>query len=160
MASGWGSWKSLHFLDSFGSCRSQVSINCKYWNTISSNYLFESNGGLQVIPGAHIKGKRPFRKVRHKTELDLANRMADHNVFEVSLEETKDIQHFQSQVFRYRLRAGGAGTRNRFPYGCLLVYDMVWIRNTSPVYTALQREQLLWKAKAGPNLEVHGWWRT
>eukprot|EP00511_Aplanochytrium_stocchinoi_P004523 CAMPEP_0204840656 /NCGR_PEP_ID=MMETSP1346-20131115/38337_1 /ASSEMBLY_ACC=CAM_ASM_000771 /TAXON_ID=215587 /ORGANISM="Aplanochytrium stocchinoi, Strain GSBS06" /LENGTH=260 /DNA_ID=CAMNT_0051978181 /DNA_START=124 /DNA_END=903 /DNA_ORIENTATION=+ len=78
---------------------------CTLW--IALDHVDSKNGGLQVISGMHLKGKIPFRNVQKASELSLATRMASHNVFEIALLNTATTQ--QQQIFKYRLRAGGAG---------------------------------------------------
>mmetsp|Transcript_4655 Transcript_4655/g.5369 ORF Transcript_4655/g.5369 Transcript_4655/m.5369 type:complete len:274 (+) Transcript_4655:54-875(+) len=72
---------------------------------IALDRVDHTTGGLQVIPGGHKEGKFPFKRVEHEADLELATKMASHNVFEIEVsKELRKVPHF-----RYRLRAGGAG---------------------------------------------------
>jgi hypothetical protein len=73
-----------------------------FW--IALDRVDEKNGGLQVVPRGHIQGRLQLRKLESEAELPLATKMASHNVFECCV-KARDI-------FKYRLRAGGAGVHH------------------------------------------------
>ena len=78
-----------------------------FWITLDR--IDETNGGLQVIPKGHLNGRQRLKTFDTNTttanDFDCAVNMASHNVFEI-----ESVQ--SSNVFKYRLRAGGAGVHH------------------------------------------------
>jgi ectoine hydroxylase-related dioxygenase (phytanoyl-CoA dioxygenase family) len=76
---------------------------CTFWITL--DHIDANNGGLQVMPGKHYSGRLQLKKVENEQDLPHAIKMASHNVFEIQPESS-------SSIFKYRLRAGGAGVHH------------------------------------------------
>ena len=75
---------------------------CTFW--IALDRIDSTNGGLQVMPGKHMEGSLPLKQITEEKDLDNAINMASHNVYEVVTNK--------SNIFKYRLRAGGAGVHH------------------------------------------------
>lgn len=93
---------------------------CTFW--IALDRVDEHNGGLQVIPGGHTQGRLSLKKVANEQDLPQAIKMASHNVYAIipPTSCTRSSPHCSTPstrkvpptVFKYRLRAGGAGVHH------------------------------------------------